>query len=279
MFKGFWLDNKQFLLMLGLGLGVFLLVNWLLIGKMLTTAGLTDAKCDTLRTRVQGLHADLAMDSHFVAKEKFDAYQDHEKKLATALCLPATLAVEGKSGELSIKFDQAIQKTWAALRQEANKAGIILPAALTRDEDFGVDQDDGAARYQEHYSYLSMVEKSLGLLINAGVNEIGTPIEIEPPERLDVNDNESTVCVYQRVSIPVTLSFASLQNVLDKAQEPAEPHLQVMLKNLDAKGSANEEERVLQGVIDFVGFRLAEKQQDDRPAGGGRPSGRRRRIR
>ena len=94
-----------------------------------------------------------------------------------------------------------------------------------------------------------------------------------------MNDNESTVCVYQRVSIPVTLSFASLQNVLDKAQEPAEPHLQVMLKNLDAKGSANEEERVLQGVIDFVGFRLAEKQQDDRPAGGGRPSGRRRRIR
>ena len=279
MFKGFWLDNKQFLLMVGLGLGVFLLADLLLINGMVDNAQGTEKDCDKLRIKVQRLHAGLAMDSHFIAKEKFDAYESHEEELAKVLALPPEVEVEGKSGELSIKFDQAIAKRWDRLRPQASKAGIVLPAPLSRDEDFGVDQNDDAARYQEHYSYLNIVERSLGLLINAGVNDIGTPIEIGPTERLEVKDNNLIECVYQVVSIPVTLSFASLQNILDKAQDSTGPYLQVRLRGLDAKGSANEEERVLQGSIEFVGFRLAERQDPEGTTGSARPGSRRRRQR
>ena len=82
MFKGFWLDNKQFLLMVGLGLGVFLLADLLLVNGMVDNAQGTEKDCDKLRIKVQRLHAGLAMDSHFIAKEKFDAYESHEKELA-----------------------------------------------------------------------------------------------------------------------------------------------------------------------------------------------------
>jgi len=275
MFKGFWLDNKQFLLLVGVGLGVFLLADWF-IGDFVTKANLTEKKCDTLSKDVKILHKDLSMDSHFMEKDKFEAYQGHEKELAKALCMPPGEQLDLKSGQLSIKFDQAISDTWAGLRQQASKAGILLPATLTKD-DFGVQQDDDAGRYQEHYSYLSIVERSIGLLIKAGAKEIGTPIEILDTQRLGVKDNDSSECVYQVVSIPVTLSFGSLQNVLDKTQDEAGPYLQVRLRGLDAKGATNEEDRALQGDLEFVGFRLEERQEAASSAGPGKSGGRRRR--
>lgn len=268
MFKGFWLENKKFLLKVGGGLLVFLIAFWGIGDSPLEILG-KNKKCDVLRQEIKLLHGSLARDSHYMAEDKFVAYQEREKELAKALCLPPGEEIEGESGQLSIRFDQKITNTWDGLRQEASKAGIRLPAALNKD-DFGVQQDDNRSQYQVHYSYLSIVKRAISLLVNAGVNEIGIPtLELdEEPLLVKDNDNDGDIrieCIYQLVSIPVTLSFGSLQKVLDKAQDTAGtagPYLQVRLRDLDAKGSANEEERALQGDIEFVGFRLDEREPE-----------------
>lgn len=277
MLKGFWIDNKQFLLVVGGCLFVFLIADGCIGSWLGKTEKLRD-KRDQLRLDVVVLHDDLARDSHHMEKAKSEAYQEHEKELAGALCLPETEQVEGESSQLPIRFDQAISNTWAGLRQEANQAGLLLPRPLTKD-DFGVHQDDKLARYQEHYSYLAIVNRAMGILIKAGVKEIRSP-EILPPVLLGVKDNDTKECLYRGISIPVTLSFASLQKVFDGVQDTSGPFLQVRLRGLDAKGAPNEEERSLQGDIEFVGFRLDERRVSMGSEGGrARRSGSRRRRR
>jgi hypothetical protein len=77
----------------------------------------------------------------------------------------------------------------------------------------------------------------------------------------------------------VTTSFESLQKVFELVQS-GEPLLQVRLRSLGARGSTNEEERALEGEIEFIGFRLEEGAAAEESAGPGRRStGRNRRRR
>ena len=77
----------------------------------------------------------------------------------------------------------------------------------------------------------------------------------------------------------MTTSFESLQKVFEQVQS-GEPFLQVRLRSLGAKGSRNEEERTLEGEIEFIGFRLEEGTAVEEGAGSGRRStGRNRRRR
>ena len=114
--------------------------------------------------------------------------------------------------------------------------------------------------------------------MKSGVSEIETPEPYEP-DRLPVKDNDSVQCLYRAVSIGVTTSFESLQQVFEQVQS-GEPFLQVRLRSLGAKGSRNEEERTLDGEIEFIGFRLEEGAAVEEGAGSGRRStGRNRRRR
>ncbi len=254
MLKGFWLENKQFLLLVGGGLLVFFVVNNYFIEPYIGGAESIRKESQKKHQAVVLLHKGLK-NGWIEEKLKVKAFQEHELELKKKLCLADPEPLEGESSQLQIRFDKKIAGTWEGVRQEAQRAGIRPPAALTA-RDFNVDQDDGAAEYQEHYSDLSIVERALEVLVKAGVSEILTPEPYES-DRLPVKGNESFQCLYRAVSIGVTTSFESLQKVFEQVQS-GELFLQVRLRNLRAKGSANEEDRLLEGEIEFIGFRIEE---------------------
>ena len=254
MLKGFWLENKEFLLLAGGGLLVFFVVNNYFIESYVGGAESIRKESQKKHQAVVLLHKGLKND-WIEEKLKVKAFQEHELELKKKLCLAEAEPLEGESSQLQIRFDKKISDTWEGVRQDANRAGIRLPAALTA-RDFNVDQDDGVAEYQEHYSDLSIVERALQVLVKAGVSEILTPEPYES-DRLPVKGNESFQCLYRAVSIGVTTSFESLQKVFEQVQA-GELFLQVRLRNLRAKGSANEEDRSLEGEIEFIGFRIEE---------------------
>lgn len=254
MFKVFWEENKKFLLLAGGGLLVFLIADHYIVD-------FADG-VESTHKKIQMRYDDV-VDKHLGLKNgwyeesrKVEAYKEHEVELKKKLCLPDPVSLEGESSQLQIKFDKAIADTWEGVRQEANRAGISLPPELTA-RDFNVEQDSGIARYQEHYADLAIVERALQVLVKAGVSEIQTPEPYESELRRVKDNDESIQCLYRAVAIGVTTSFESLQKVLAQVQE-AEPYLQVRLKSLRPKGSANQEDRSLVGEIEFVGFRLEE---------------------
>ena len=187
MLKGFWLENKQFLLLVGGGLLVFLIVDYY-IESYIGGSESIRKKSQQKRQDVVLLHKGLK-NGWIEEQLKVEACQEHELKLKEKLCLAESESLEGESSQLQIRFDKKIADTWEGIRQEANRAGIRLPAALTA-RDFNVDQDDGVAEYQEHYSDLSIVERALQVLVKAGVSEILTPEPYES-DRLPVKGNES----------------------------------------------------------------------------------------
>ena len=275
MLKDFWEENKRFLLLVGGGLLVFLIADHY-IGNYIGGTENIRKKSQKRRQDVVLLHKGLK-NGWYEEKRKVQACKDHEAGLKDKLCLPEPAALDGENSQLQIKFDKAISDTWEGVRQEANRAGIRLPAPLTA-RDFNVEQDDTVAQYQEHYSDLAIVERALEVLVKSGVSEIETPEPYEP-DRLPVKDNDSVKCLYRAVSIGVTTSFESLQKVFEQVQS-GEPFLQVRLRSLGAKGSTNEEERALEGEIEFIGFRLEEGAAAEESAGPGRRStGRNRRRR
>ncbi len=254
MFKGFWLENKEFLLLAGGGLLVFFVVNNYFIESYVGGAESIRKESQKKHQAVVLLHKGLK-NGWIEEKLKVKAFQEHELELKKKLCLADPEPLEGESSQLQIRFDKEIVDTWEAVRQEASREGIRMPATLTA-RDFNVDQDDGVAEYQEHYSDLSIVERALQVLVKAGVSEILTPEPYES-DRLPVKGNESFQCLYRAVSIGVTTSFESLQKVFEQVQA-GELFLQVRLRNLRAKGSANEEDRLLEGEIEFIAFRIEE---------------------
>lgn len=266
MLKGFWEENKWFLVIVGCGAAVFLVANTL-IRTFFDDAEDDRKTSQRLRQEVVLLHKGLK-NGWYEEKRKVEACKDHEVELRKKLCLPEPAELTGESSQLQIKFDKAISDTWEGVRQEANRAGISLPAPLTA-RDFNVEQDDTVAQYQEHYSDLAIVKRALEVLVKSGVSEIETPEPYEP-DRLPVKGNDSVRCLYRAVSIGVTTSFESLQKVFENVQS-GELFLQVRLRGLGAKGTTNQEERSLEGEIEFIGFRLEEGPAAEE---GGRDSGR-----
>ena len=253
MLKGFWLENKRFLLLVGGGMLVFLIAYNSIVTYIGDAEKIRRTAFEKRRSVVKK-HKKLK-NGWVEEKLKVKACQEHELVLKKKLCVGDAEVDEGESNQLQIRFDKKISDTWEGIRQEANRAGIRLPTELTA-RDFNVDQDDGVAEYQEHYSDLSIVERALQVLVKAGVSEIMTPEPYES-DRLPVKDNDSFQCLYRAVSIGVTTSFESLQKIFEQVQT-GQPFLQVRLRSLRAKGSTNEEDRFLEGEIEFIGFRIEE---------------------
>ena len=143
MLKNFWEENKRFLLLVGGGLLVFLIADHY-IGNYIGGTENIRKKSQKRRQDVVLLHKGLK-NGWYEEKRKVQACKDHEAGLKDKLCLPEPAALEGESSQLQIKFDKAISDTWEGVRQEANRAGIRLPAPLTA-RDINVEQDDTVAQ-------------------------------------------------------------------------------------------------------------------------------------
>ena len=126
MLKDFWEENKRFLLLGGGGVLVFLLAEHY-IGNYIGGTENIRKKSQKRRQDVVLLHKGLK-NGWYEEKRKGQACKDHEAGLKDKLCLPEPAALDGENSQLQIKFDKAIEDTWEGVRQEANRAGIQLPA-------------------------------------------------------------------------------------------------------------------------------------------------------
>jgi len=275
--KGLWFENKRFLLAVGGALAV------LLFAGSFTAGYFEEAEATRSRSR-EAYRGNIALAKdlehrYWIEEARAGDYEKQEAELRKMLAMPAIEELPGGSeDQLRVKFDQAIAGVWQSVQQDANRAGIRLPPAISSQDDFGVGAEDGPREYRVYHSYLGIVRLSLEALIAAGVREIERP-EVLSPEAFAVAENVGeSVCTFHGVAIGVTGSWDSLLSVLTLAQKPGS-FLQVRLRNVRATGSRGADERQLRGEIQFYGVALAEVSDAEGGGGGARRPGRPRRAR
>jgi hypothetical protein len=252
MFQSIWQENKQFLLLCGGGLVMFLCLNSCISGYV-RGAESKLAASRKLESDIRLRHKEL-VNRYWDEIQKVSSFERHEAALREEVCLPPDVEIKDpKSGALLIAFNKAVDDTWKAAQDEARKRGLQLPEKLTS-SDFDLHAGDGPAEFQRCYSYLAILRQALLALVSSGMTRIDRPQPL-PEDPLPVAQNDGLQCNYRAVSFTVTGPFESFVKVLQLVQEP-KSFLQVRLNSLAPSGAG--EQGLLRGRLVFVGFRFEE---------------------
>lgn len=257
MLTKLWEQNKRFLLLVGSGLVVFLILNGAVNGCLDQVDGPKGlyARVGQLEKEVRALHKELNP-RYGEARARLEDYRRHEEALRADIELPPEPELTRfDAASPLIQFNQAVDRTWGEALEKANRASIPLPEKLGP-EDFWIEQRDDRPEYEGHYAYLGIVRRALGALIDAGVAEIGKPL-LEDEDWLPIIEgNEQVACVLRSVRFKVLGSYDSVLRVLKSLQEPGK-FLQVSVRSL-ARQTGSGDERLLRGELEFVAIRLVD---------------------
>ena len=255
VFTRIWGEHKKFILLVGSGLALFLILNSCMSGYIAGVEGSKGllAQCVKMDRDVRDLQR--AVSGYWSEKARLETYERQEAALRAEIELPMEEEFQ-KFDEASpiIQLNQAIDRAWGQALERANLAGVAIPDKLGPTE-FQVGTNDGKAEYENVYRYLGVVRRALLALIESGMTDIGRPDLSQFDELPVLPDKGDPVCQFRGVRFAVSGPYEAFLRLLQRVQAP-QGFLQVRLVDLRAKGQGDE--RSVKGVVEFVGIRLAE---------------------
>jgi hypothetical protein len=124
MLQRIWTQNKNFILVAGAGLAVFLILNSFVGAYVVRVEGPKGllAEASKIEKDVRSLHKELNR-TYWEEKARLESYEKHEGTLRSELELPREKEVEKLDGAAPlVQFNQAIDRAWGQ-RGDPREAG------------------------------------------------------------------------------------------------------------------------------------------------------------
>jgi len=245
-----WQDNKRFLLKVGGGFAIFLLLRTCVVESYIDGAGLIHRRNQKTEQGINRLRNELIQRAP-EEKKNLEELLEIEKELGKRYLTPPPAVVpDPRLGSPQIQFSERIDRIWGELRASADQTNVKIPEKITT-SDLSVYAGNSPADHERSAAYLGILERALKTCIDSGMTQIGKPA-IFQEEGSGIAENEGFLVVYRRVGLTVYGPYQAFKRVLRAYQDP--PFTQVRLTNQDTKGPADS--GLLRGTLEFVGIHL-----------------------
>ena len=246
--QSIWQENKRFILQVGGGLAVFLILKSCIVDGYVG-GGSKDAWKSNQKLEEEVLKLRGRVVQRYPEEKKGLAdLEKIETDLAGRFLTPAPKDVpDPKRGAAQIQFSERIDRFWNELRAKANTKNVKIPEKITNNE-LGVFAGDSPEDLARSTAYLEILGRVLRVCVDLGMTQIDKPT-VYPEEALPVRDNDGVSTVYRRVGLTVYGPFDGFKRILREYQNPG-GFIQVRLVGLDSKVSTGA--LSLKGQLEFV---------------------------
>ena len=256
-----WQEDKRFILQVGGALALFLILNSCAIEGLHSAALSQRDRNQREQRNVEELQRKVFARYGEEEKATNDLQAIEAELRKRFLTAAPTRVPDARKSAPQIQFSEGIDGLWSELQGKANQKNVKLPEKITTVE-LGVPAQGGA---QEDLvrcaSYLETLSRAMRVCVDEGMVELGKP-QIHNEEQAEITNAESTLVIYQRITLPVQGPFESFGRVLREFQKPGS-FVQARLLSLDAKGTRGVS--ALRGQLEFVGLHFEEQSEDVEP--------------
>jgi hypothetical protein len=250
-FQRIWQENRRFILQVGGGLAVFLVLNSCIVDGLIGTNAAEIRKKNgelekgILKTR--GIVVAQAPEE----KRNLEELVAIEKELADRFQTARAAEVpDPKRGAPQIWYNERIGRVWSEVLAKARERNVRIPEKITTNE-LGVGGGEVQEELERCSSYLDILGRALKACVELGMSAVDKPV-INTEEGDAVAENEDVSVVYRRVGLTAYGPYEAFKRVLAEFQKPG--FIQVRVSSLDGKGTPGP--NVLRGQLEFVGVFL-----------------------
>jgi hypothetical protein len=264
MFQRIWQENRRFILQVGGGLAIFLIL------KSCVVEGFIGRGAASLRSTNQTVEAQVnKLRNEVVArapeeKKNLEELEAIEKDLAGAFQTPRPTDVPtAKGGSAQTQFTVRIEKLWGEVLTKARQRNVKIPEKITAD-DLKVSGPDSDLEMSA--AYLEILGRALKACVDLGMVQIDRPAIYLPDAEGPIPGADPAKAVYRRVGLTVHGPYEAFRRILGEFQNPG--FIQVRLVSLDGKSTVGP--GLVRGQLDFVGFFIDRSEEvGESPADGG----------